>query len=531
MRSRRQFSSIAIRRAALVGLAVVLSAIGAKPGRAETGNPPPPPAPAAPPSASASAPATASSTGATTGTDADGSGGGLFEQSIANAGAATTAAPESNGAAAPAAPFSLNGYVRGDFFGGKVPGESAAMTKANYGELALTLRTAKSRFGDGFAEARIRYGLQADTDGTVVDLREAYANLYLGPLDLRIGQQIIVWGRADALNPTNNLTPVDFRIRSPLEDDIRRGNAGVRAFLRFAPFRLEAVWLPLYLPTELPRVGLPQFVSFGTPLFPSADLRNSLGAGRLHLELPAIEMSVSYLYGYAPMPGLVLDQVTFDPVSPSVVVSRRAYDQHVVGGDFSTALGEVMTIRGEAAYRHPVDYQNRPYAARPDLQWVIGADHTFGAVSVIAQYMGRYAFDWKKQPGPTMTLDPGTLKMNTDPNVNPQIGFWMDAAMTGIAQQLAKTSQILFSQTERVQHIATLRFEWLLAHDALSLSSLCFVNFTTHEWLVTPRIGYHFSDVLTGYVGAQIFAGPDDTLFGLIDDVLSAGYVELRASF
>ena len=79
---------------------------------------------------------------------------------------------------------------------------------------------------------------------------------YLGPVDLRLGQQIIVWGRADALNPTNNLTPVDFRIRSPIEDDIRLGNVGARAFLRLSPVRLEGVWMPVYLPTELPTVGL-----------------------------------------------------------------------------------------------------------------------------------------------------------------------------------------------------------------------------------------------------------------------------------
>ena len=57
------------------------------------------------------------------------------------------------------------------------------------------------------------------------------------------------------------------------------------------------------------------------------------------------------------------------------------------------------------------------------------------------------------------------------------------------------------------------------------------LNFTTQEWLVTPRIGYRLSDALTAYVGAQIFGGPNDTLFGLIDDELSAGYAELRFTF
>ena len=36
---------------------------------------------------------------------------------------------------------------------------------------------------------------------------------------------------------------------------------------------------------------------------------------------------------------------------------------------------------------------------------------------------------------------------------------------------------------------------------------------------------------MTGYLGAQIFRGPTDTLFGLIDETLSAGYAELRFTY
>ena len=121
--------------------------------------------------------------------------------------------------------------------------------------------------------------------------------------------------------------------------------------------------------------------------------------------------------------------------------------------------------------------------------------------------------------------------MNPDPASNPDIDFWTQAASQAIGAQLAKVSQILFSQTARWQHLATLRLEWLAAHETLSISSLCLFNFTTREWLVTPRVGYRLSDALTAYAGAQIFAGPADTLFGLIDQELSAGYVELRYAF
>ena len=91
--------------------------------------------------------------------------------------------------------------------------------------------------------------------------------------------------------------------------------------------------------------------------------------------------------------------------------------------------------------------------------------------------------------------------------------------------------QILFGQTARVQHVGTLRLEWLLAHETLSLSSLGLVNFTTHEWLITPRIGWRLSDSMIAYVGAQVFHGPTDTLFGLVEADLSAGYVELRFTY
>lgn len=448
-------------------------------------------------------------------------GSGLFEQGLAaRSGTDAVAGP----APAATAPFTLSGYMRGDVFVGKVPGYQTGTMKAAYGELSLMAKTAKQTYGDGFAETRVRYGLQGDQQQTFLDLREAYVNTYLGPVDLRFGRQIIVWGRADALNPTNNLTPLDLRIRSPIEDDRRLGNFAARASLRLAPLRLEGVWLPIYLPSELPPVGIPDFVAFGTPRFPAPELKNGLLAGRVHLELPSFEMSVSYLHGHAPLPGVTLSRVTLDPTNPQVLVSRTAYIHHVVGIDFSTAIGDLLAVRGEAAYRRPVDYENRPYAPRPDLQYALGADRSFGPVSVIAQYLGRYAFNWEKQEGSMSELDPDILRTNPDPVLE-------ESVTNTINRQLARTNQILFAQPARVQHLATVRLEWLTAHDTLSIMALGMVNVTTREWLAAPRIGYRISDALTTYVGAEIFSGPEGTLFGLIEEVLSAGYGELRYTF
>ena len=210
---------------------------------------------------------------------------------------------------------------------------------------------------------------------------------------------------------------------------------------------------------------------------------------------------------------------------PSILVSRTAYEQQVLGFDFSTSLGEVATLRGEAAYRRPYNWAVPAdhHIAFPDVQYTVGADHTFGSLSVIVQYLGRYVFDWQKLTGPMMVLDPSVLPTLSMANVN--------SVSQDVTSTLAKQNQILFSQTAQLQHLATLRVEWLALHETLSISSLCLYNFTTRELLVTPRIGYRLSDAITMYAGAQVFYGPANTLFGLIDAQLSAGYAELRYTF
>ncbi len=488
------------------------------------------PAPAAAPSGAASESSSAGTAtpppagDATSGADASGggevsTGSGLFEsaQSDAATSSGASEAPKETG-------VDFNGYVRGDMFVGKEQNQPHADMKAAYSELALKFRVKKEKFGDAYAEMRFRYGVQGDVHGLILDPREAYVNLYAGPLDLRLGQQIVVWGRADALNPTSNLTPVDFRIHSPVEDDRRVGNVGARGFLNFQPLRLEGVWMPLYSPTELPALPLPNQVTLGNPNYPYWRINNGTEAVRVHLELPAIEMSASYLYGYAPLPGLALQEIhagngiTGDG---RVTVSRTAYNQQVLGFDFATTLGDWLGLRGEAAYRDPFHFRELIYAPNPDFQYVVGVDHTFGEVSVILQYLGRYTVNWQKRI--PSNADASYIDHLPDSDV--------PIATVQIEQTLLAKNQILFSQLHRTQNMASARVEWLTMHEALSISALGFVNFSTQEWILFPKVGYALTDNLSATVGAEIYQGPHDTLFGVIKSELSAGYAELRMAF
>jgi len=449
-------------------------------------------------------------------------GGSLFEDG--GSAAADTADTSSSSTSAPL-PFELNGYVRGDAFIGKETRGDSALLRAGYGELALQFRTARQEYGDAFAEARFRYGQQGENQDLIVDLREAYANVYLGPFDLRVGKQIIVWGKADGFNPTNNITPVDLNVRSPQEDDRRVGNFGARAFLNFAPIRIEGVWMPLYIPTKFPPLPLDPGVVLLDPVIPNPTLDNGLGAGRIHLELSSFEMSASYLYGNALLPGL--ERYSYEVGNDAtVVVQRRVYTHQVIGADFSTALGDDLGIRGEAAYRIPVN-EDAIYTPNREVNYVLGLDRTFGSLSVIAQYIGKYVFDWEREG----TDDPASIDDLREVQPEDLTPARIDEIESGIDEEMRRRNQILFQQTEELQHTASVRLEYLAFHDTLSLSVLGAYNFSTAEWLAFPKISYKFSDELSGSIGGELYNGPEDTLLDYLDQDLTAGYVELKYAF
>ena len=138
-------------------------------------------------------------------------------------------------------------------------------------------------------------------------------------------------------------------------------------------------------------------------------------------------------------------------------------------------------------------------------------------------------------PVPQLIDEPSVLLETSEPELwwatprgPPLLSQQIEAS---INEELARRNQILFGQIERVQHLASARIEWLTLHDTLSLSALGLYNFSTQEWLLYPKIAYQLADGLSATLGGEIYAGPSNTLLDLIDEQLTAGYVELRASF
>ncbi|RQW02522.1 outer membrane lipoprotein-sorting protein [candidate division KSB1 bacterium] len=104
----------------------------------------------------------------------------------------------------------VDGFMRGAFFAGKSVSGDELEQKSAYGEIGVKLRARKAQWGGGYGEIRLRRGYEFDESLSDFQLREAYVDASRGDFDFRMGHQIIARGRADAFNPTNNITPQDL---------------------------------------------------------------------------------------------------------------------------------------------------------------------------------------------------------------------------------------------------------------------------------------------------------------------------------
>ncbi|MDX9999808.1 MAG: hypothetical protein RBU30_00790 [Polyangia bacterium] len=96
-----------------------------------------------------------------------------------------------------------------------------------------------------------------------VELGEAYVDLTLGPVDLRLGNQIVAWGLSELLNPNDVVNPMDLRRGLfGFDEDRRLPILAAKAAWHFGSMKLEGVWLPLFSPHRFELWGS-DFAIFG----------------------------------------------------------------------------------------------------------------------------------------------------------------------------------------------------------------------------------------------------------------------------
>lgn len=434
---------------------------------------------------------------------------------------------EAAGTSEKGSPFQLSGYGRGVLYTGAHAAPSLPEIRSGYGEAALEINALSGMRGKLFSEIRIRDGYEYNEHIQQVQLREAYADLYLGDFDLRAGQQIMAWGRADGINPTNNLTPQDYFVRSPEPDDMRLGNFLLRGrYTIKARIRLEAIWVPVYLQSvyRFDLFDLPEYVNLAGAYRPEAAARNGSVAGKVDFLFERFDGSISWFSGYDPMPGINAGPLAETPGNnPVIDLYARPFRQQTAGLDIAFGLGS-FGVRGEAAYREPATgYKDQTFVPNRDLRLVMEIDRSAGIFSIMLLYSGQYVFDFEEMQGLEgfPDIEPEMLRQ---PAVWAMLGPMMD-------QQLARFNRIIFDQTKEITHSLAARPAISLFHDVLDLEVFGLYNFSTQEWTLLPRLTWSISDNLRGCLGWQYFEGPPDTRFDLIAPVFNGGFMELRYTF
>ena len=140
--------------------------------------------------------------------------------------------------------YSINGILKTGVF----MDDDFSDTKETYFIGDVELRVDKDDYGKAYADIKF----EDLKDESSVYLREAYIDMYLKKWDFRVGKQIVVWGRADGVNPTDNLNPRDMSLYTFDEDESRMANFMLKANYNFYPFTVEFIVVPSYEEGQFP---------------------------------------------------------------------------------------------------------------------------------------------------------------------------------------------------------------------------------------------------------------------------------------
>jgi hypothetical protein len=417
----------------------------------------------------------------------------------------------------------IDGYTRADGFVG-LNNQTDPLLQSLYGETDLRLQASTGQWGRAFTDLRFRTGTEYGSEFTDLDIREAYLDLYLGKLDFRIGKQITPWGRADGWNPTDNLTPSNFFVRSPNPDDIRMGSWRIRGQVRpWDWLKVEADLVPWYTPSvyRFDLIEMPSFVTIYPTIQPGFQWEKTTAAAKLDLTFPAIDGSVSWFEGYDPLPALKPGTLPQPPFTDfRVGLMPVPYRQRTLGADFATIILNTG-LRGEVAWKKPIQGDTiDPFIPNPEVQWVLSLDRQFGSFRIIAAWNGKYVDNFLPAD-PPQAFDPSIL---ANPDYWPMIG----SMLTG---QLGYYNRILFDQTHEWSHSILIRPSVTLFHESLDAEVAALCNLTTGEYLIYPKITGNITDGLQVTAGYQYYRGGENTRFKWIEYIFTGPFFELKLTF
>lgn len=366
--------------------------------------------------------------------------------------------------------------------------------------------------GDFFANAR----LTGDRPGPHLRnrLREGWTEYFANGFQVRVGKQIIPWGKSDGINPTDFLTARESNFLNHDAEVTRVG--GVALLASYTPsggaspasFTIVAQpWFPKgdYL---VPAAAIPRGVSIGEVQEPGRSTRNTEVAGKAAYAGDGWDASVSYFHGFDHRP--VFAETSHAIVSPTAytVNAQRIFQRVNAAGADASYSGGPWVYRFETAYLWTEGGKSMLLIpSHWDL--VVGAERPFlDNFRVQAQLVSRYFPDWSDPaaaPGP-------------------------DAVSIAINRQIAAANALLQQYQHRWGTASTLRISYALEQPAISAELLWYEGLNDGDYYLRPMLSYGVLESLRWYLGYDHYGGPADKSIGSLQ-TYNAVFTEVKLSF
>ncbi|MDO8896057.1 MAG: hypothetical protein Q7V19_00295 [Bacteroidales bacterium] len=330
-------------------------------------------------------------------------------------------------------------------------------------------------------------------------LREAYVDMYFKNFDLRVGRQQIIWGKAEGVFITDVVSPKDLReFLLPDFDEIRMGITAFKLNYYLGNSSIEAVWSPVFIPTQMPEnesIWAPKMIFPMSPEFDysNSEVKPSLKNSELFVRYASMGSKIDFeLVGgtfFYDDPAMNITR-TIDPstMQLSGLIVKPEYNRvNMAGGSFSKVLGGFV-LRGEGAFYNGRYFQTSDpmvkgsVIEKDNLHYMAGLDYTLGGVKLSTQIVQEYIIDYEE----------------------------------GISNQEFENTMTFLAKKDYLR-------------EKLWLELFAYVGLNKGDALVRPKVSYAFADGFDVQAGANLFFG-DNGRFGQYDknDMV---YLKLKYSF
>ena len=225
-------------------------------------------------------------------------------------------------------------------------------------------------------------------DESKVSLHEAYIDYVSSSWDLRAGRQIIIWGNADGVRITDNISPSD------MSEYITRNFDEIRMAVDALKLRLfgkygtgELIYIPFFKAGIMPEDDNPWAVKSSSAMDsiifpaneaePEKNLENGEIGAKYSFFLPGFDFAFSYFYTWNDFPYYVFTENPKESETSSYNATPEYHRLHIAGIEFSKPYNDFV-FRGEAAFSHGNFYRfgdkELSLQKKDQIKWLLGVD-------------------------------------------------------------------------------------------------------------------------------------------------------------